>query len=370
MSSKKPHIFFCTDGIFPHSIGGMQRHSLLLLEEMVKQDRATFTVIHPHAGKVLQHIPGIQEIPLNSPVKGNYILHCYNYSKKVFAEIQKYQPDLIYSQGLSVFYGLKKIGSKTIVNPHGLEPFQAISTSDRYRSLPLRMMEAFQFRHAAKVISLGGRLTTILKKYVTDKRNVVVIPNAVNPTPPPERRFDREPLQLLFVGRFASNKGIDLLLETVTRLNNDGYKNKLVFNLVGKGPLYEKITREYRLPNVNYLGFATDEDLFQLYRENDIFVFPTLFEGMPTVVLEAMMAGMPIIVSDTGATAEQVDQSNGFLVEAGNIRALKTAIQQLYSYTPEQRKALSEKSISKVMERFTWEKAAKQHLDLFESMTR
>jgi glycosyltransferase involved in cell wall biosynthesis len=365
---KRPHILFCTDGIFPHGVGGMQRHSALLLEEMVKQDRCDFTVIHPHDKPVLGQLAGIHEIPLNMPMHGNYVLYCYKYSKKVLEEIEKLNPDLIYSQGLSVYSGIDKIGNKTIVNPHGLEPFQAISRGDKFRTFPLRMMERRQFRNAAKVISLGGRLTNILRKETGNKNRVAVIPNAVNPSSPPVRNFDKEPLQLLFVGRFASNKGIDILMEAVKQLNEEGYQKKLHFNLVGKGPLYEKITKEYTLPNVSYLGFASDEQLTELYRSNDLFVFPTLYEGMPTVVLEAMMAGMPVIVSDTGATAEQVDRSNGFLIEAGNIRSLKAAIQQFYAYTPEERQGLSEKSLEKVNARFTWEKAAKQHLDLFESM--
>lgn len=367
MTKRKPHILFCTDGIFPHSIGGMQRHSLLLLEEMIKYNRADITVVHPHADKVLTHLPSVNEIPLNFPLKGNYILHLYRYSKKVFEQIQKINPDVVYSQGLSVFYGIKKIGRKTVVNPHGLEPFQALTQGDKLRSLPLKKMESYQFQHAAKVISLGGRLTKIIAGEVNDMRKVAVIPNAVNYANAPVRDFNKTPLQFLFVGRFASNKGIDILMETIDRLNNEGYRDKLYFNIVGKGPLYDKITSQYNFPNVKFVGFASDEDLVKLYRENDVFVFPTLFEGMPTVVLEAMMAGMPIIVSDTGATAEQVDRNNGFLVEAGNMRALKTAIQQLYSYSPEEREKLSQNSIARVKEKFTWDKAALQHLDLFDT---
>lgn len=367
MSKIKPHIFFCTDGIFPHSIGGMQRHSLLLLEEMVKYDRARFTVVHPHDKKVLTHLPGVEEIPLNRPMQGNYLSYLYRYSKAVYKEIENHNPDVVYSQGLSVFYNISKIGHKTIVNPHGLEPFQAISSIDKLKSLPLKLMETWQFRNAAKVISLGGRLTKILQGVVHDRRNVVVIPNAINKATPPVRNFDHSPLKCLFVGRFASNKGIDVLMETISRINTEGYLSKYHFTLVGKGPLYDNITKNYALPNVTFTGFASDEDLFRLYRENDIFVFPTLFEGMPTVVLEAMMAGMPIIVSDTGATAELVDYRNGALLEAGNIRALKTALQQMYSITPEERKHLSENSIEKVLSKFTWDKVAEKHLELFES---
>ncbi|MGV2336128.1 MAG UNVERIFIED_CONTAM: glycosyltransferase family 4 protein [Planctomycetaceae bacterium] len=46
-----------------------------------------------------------------------------------------------------------------------------------------------------------------------------------------------------------------------------------------------------------------------------MFVFPTRFEGMPTVVLEAMAAAMPIIVSETGATGEFVSSDNGYLIK-------------------------------------------------------
>ena len=88
---------------------------------------------------------------------------------------------------------------------------------------------------------------------------------------------------------------------------------------------------------------------------------------MPTVVLEAMSASMPIIVTDTGATAELVDSDNGFLIETANVRALKWAIQRYYQLKPEEKKALSEKSYQKVVEKFTWEKVARQHLDLFDN---
>jgi glycosyltransferase involved in cell wall biosynthesis len=195
-----------------------------------------------------------------------------------------------------------------------------------------------------------------------------VLPNAVNPGPVPPRDFSKDHLQLLFVGRFAFNKGINVLCEAIRQLNLEGYKNKLVFNLVGKGPLYEKYLKEYDFPNINFVGFADDDQLTRLYNENDLFVFPTLFEGMPTVVLEAMAVGMPIIVSDTGATAELVDNGNGYLIEKDNVRSLRWAIQSYYQLNEAQRQALSNKSREKVLNRFTWPKVAEQHIELFEKL--
>jgi glycosyltransferase involved in cell wall biosynthesis len=78
-----------------------------------------------------------------------------------------------------------------------------------------------------------------------------------------------------------------------------------------------------------------------------------------------MASGMPVIVSDTGATAALVDHDNGFLIEKNNVRALKCALQALYMLTPEKRKSLSDASFEKVKNNFTWPAVAKMHAELF-----
>ena len=366
----RKQIIFCTDGFFPHAIGGMQRHSSLLLNELALSNEFDLIVVHSHKNAVLDQLPNVKEYPLNFDLFNlkylNYLYKCYQFSKEVYKVIQQYPEAIIYAQGFAVWYGLKKIGHRVIVNPHGLEPFQTIEFKDKIITSTYRIVERFQFKYAAKVVSLGGRLTEILKKVVVDAKNkVVVLPNAVYAENYQEHNYDKTKLQLLFVGRFAYNKGINVLMEGVRQLNNEGYQNRLQFNIVGKGPLYEQYIREYKFPNVNFIGFADDERLKQLYLENDLFVFPTLFEGMPTVVLEAMAAGMPILVSDTGATSELVNRENGFLIEKNNVRSLKCGIQQFFQLNPEERKTLSKNSYKKVCTKFTWQIVAKKHAELF-----
>jgi glycosyltransferase involved in cell wall biosynthesis len=87
---------------------------------------------------------------------------------------------------------------------------------------------------------------------------------------------------------------------------------------------------------------------------------------MPTVVLEAMAGGMPIVVTDTGATAELVGRENGFLIETNNMRSLKWGIQSFYQLTPEKRLELSLASRRKVLKYFTWPIVAQKHIELFE----
>ncbi|MBL7924541.1 MAG: glycosyltransferase family 4 protein [Bacteroidia bacterium] len=367
MKTGRQQLLFITDGIFPHAIGGMQRHSACLLEALALKDVLDITVVHPHPEKVFKAETRIKEIQVPFDFNGFYIRQCYEYSKLTHRIILEHPEAVVYAQGFSVLYGLPETGHRVIINPHGLEPFQSLTTTEKLKTLPMRYMERYQFRHAARVVSLGGRLTDILQKEISTPSKIAVLPNAVNPGPKPERTFAKDRLELLFVGRFAFNKGINLLMEAVRQLNNEGYQHRLQFNLVGKGPLYEQYRHEYNFDNVNFVGFADDDTLNALYRSNDLFVFPTRFEGMPTVVLEAMAAAMPVIVSDTGATAELVNSDNGFLIEKDNVRALKWAIQRFYQLQPEERLALADCSYQKVQEKFTWPRVAQMHLELFDT---
>jgi glycosyltransferase involved in cell wall biosynthesis len=362
-------IIFCTDGIFPHAIGGMQRHSRLLIEEFLKHKEVNLIVIHPHGRiSVFEPSSSVREIGI-IPKKSSrhYLLDCYRYSKQVFTVLQSFPGAVVYSQGLSVWYGIKKIGSRVILNPHGLEPFQGITFRDKLSTLPLRFIFSHLFRHASKIISLGGRLTEILARQTGKPGKIVYIPNAVNVSVKPDRLFENEKIKLLFVGRFAHNKGIDILIEAIRQLNASGYESKLQFTLVGKGPLYDKITAGYRASNLHYAGFADDEQLRNFYTTHDIMVFPTLFEGMPTAVLEAMSYGMPVIVTDTGATTVLVNENNGYIIEKNNVDSLKNAIAGYVSLNAEKKKLLSENSFRKVKEEFTWPLIAEKYLELFRS---
>lgn len=363
-------IVFCTDGIFPHAVGGMQRHSRLLIEELAGNKQLNIIVIHPHGNNAVFDSPlSIREIGI-IPKKssGNYLLDCWRYSKQVNVALQSFPGAVIYSQGLSVWSGIKKTGSRVIINPHGLEPFQGITLRDKFTTLPLRIVFKYLFRHAAKVISLGGKLTPILAKQTCDAGKVVVIPNAVNIRQKPLRAFHADKTKLLFVGRFAHNKGIEILIESIRQLNAEGNESKLEFTLAGKGPLFEKITSSYRASNLRYAGFAGDEDLKNFYRTHDVMVFPTLFEGMPTVVLEAMSYAMPVIVTDTGATAELVDESNGYIIEKNSVQSLKSAVMSYVSLSAVEKMRLSENSFLKVKDNFTWQQVSQKHIELFGSL--
>lgn len=362
---RKIKVLFCTDGIFPQLVGGMQRHSRLLIEALAHYDDLELTVIHPHPQKVFDSKYGINEISLKGKDPDKvYLLEAYRYSQRVFEVAQKLDDYIIYSQGLSVWYGIERLRYRLIINPHGLEPFQGITIKDNLIGVPFRHIFSKLFNNARYVVSLGGKLTSILQNQIrTNKTAVVVLPNAV--TEPESEHVTLhaagDQLTALFVGRFAANKGIHVLMKAIQELNDEGTGRQIRFLLAGKGPLYEHYVAMNNQSNVEFLGFVTDEQLADLYAKSDFFVLPTLFEGMPTVVLEAMSNGLPVIVSNVGATAELVNQTNGFLIKKNSVKELKKAIVQFTKLSHKEREGLGKNSLQKVKEEFTWNKVAERH---------
>ncbi len=365
MKLSKIKLAFCTYGIFPHMVGGTQRHSRLLIEELSKYD-IEIVVFHPHEEKIFTEYSNVVEIYIPDIDKNkNYLTESYKYSKRIYNYLKDMPEHIIYSQGLSVWYGIKQLENTTIVNPHGLEPYQAISIKDKLIAVPFKKIFNYIFRNANYVISLGGGLSDILKRIIKEQK-IIVLPNGVNlPKSYDPIVKNTDIIELLFVGRFASNKGIDLLLQAATELNNEGFSDKIIYNLAGQGPLWETLQRKYNLPNIIFHGLVSDDKLSNLYKTNHIFVLPTLFEGMPTVVHEAMTHHLPIIVSNVGATAEQVDEANGYLIERNNKQALKDAIIDFIKLSPENKKKMGEASLQKIKNNFLWKVIAKKHYNLF-----
>lgn len=365
-------VLFCTDGIFPHEVGGMQRHSRLLVEALAKTGEVELVVVHPHVGEaIFADFEQVKEIALEPmPGKKHYFFELKDYSRRVLEVAEAHPNHLIYSQGLSIWAGMSKVAHRTIVNPHGLEPYQTLSWKDHLKTWPYRRVFNRLFRTCKATVSLGGRLSDILKTRVARPDQLVVLPNATNPIDQPQATLIKsksEPFRFMFVGRFAYNKGIDILLKAVAQLNAEGLQEAFSLDLSGKGPLFEEMKAQFPLPNALFRGFVSDEDLAQAYLDNHVFVLPTLFEGMPTVILEAMARAMPIIVTDVGATLELVGDDNGVIIEKQDVDDLAKAMRKYIQMNPTELAQQSAVSFDKFMTRFSWEAVARLHLDLFQA---
>jgi glycosyltransferase involved in cell wall biosynthesis len=364
------HVVLCTDGIFPQAMGGMQRHSRLLAEHLARTGDVKLTVIHPHEQRVFDPTLGINEVRIADIDKEKlYLRELWRYSERVGEKLMELKPDVIMSQGFCVWKGVDRFGDRLIVHPHGLEMFQMLTRKERMLGWPFRAALKHIARNSAVAISLGGKLTGILLKLVKGSNcRVVVLPNATEvPATPTAPTTATGPLSMLFVGRFAFNKGLDVLMTVAQRLVHEGKAGLVRFDLAGDGPLLAQYQQAGLPPNVRLLGRVNDDQLNTLYSECSAFVLPTRFEGMPTVVLEAMARAKPIIVSDVGASGELVTPHNGYLLPPGDAEALYQAVLAFCERKPEIHAKMGRFSYERVLERFSWPAVTQGYVRLFDT---
>ena len=122
-------------------------------------------------------------------------------------------------------------------------------------------------------------------------KNIYCVPNGVNSSRflPVERKAGRP--RLLYVGRLEKSKGVDRVLNVFKTHNLD-----IEFTIVGSGILENMLND---LPdNVKYMKNISDSELQEIYRNSDIFIFPSTLENFGNVVLEALSSGLYVIASE------------------------------------------------------------------------
>jgi glycosyltransferase involved in cell wall biosynthesis len=134
---------------------------------------------------------------------------------------------------------------------------------------------------------------------------------------PTDRTRNDGPLTFLFAGQISIRKGLPVLLKAWRRA---GLKDARL-ELVGMWNLTPSRQRE--LPaGVSYQGPCSSESLRGIFRQSDVFVFPSFFEGFGLVILEAMACGLPVIATDATAGVDLLDENTGRVFAAGDEDAL------------------------------------------------
>ena len=126
--------------------------------------------------------------------------------------------------------------------------------------------------------------------------------------------FSNSDILLLFVGMNFEIKNLDLVMETLAQCNkNDENPFKLL--VVGKGNRAKYIKKAKELKIFNQVAFAGATSFVQdFYLASDIFIMPSKYDTFGMVVLEAMLAGLPVIISSTVGARDLVDRSCGFVI--------------------------------------------------------
>jgi starch synthase (maltosyl-transferring) len=203
-----------------------------------------------------------------------------------------------------------------------------------------------------------------------------VIPNGVDvatyaAADPADRQalgLPQDAYVVLAVGRLDPQKGLHHLFDAARGLLPRF--PELHFVLVGDGPLHSELkARAEQAPltgRIHLTGWRPDVP--SLLKMGDALVLPSLWEGMPNVVLEAMAAGLPVVASRVEGVAELViPEQTGLLVSPGAAGELESAISRLLA-DPERGRVMGRNGQVRVSAHFSWETMVERYVSLYEHL--
>lgn len=246
------------------------------------------------------------------------------------------------------------------------------------RSKGVYQQTLFALKENDQVITVSRRLQDEAETMHQDVR-IQTIYNGFYPDQfrPGDQTVARKKLDLpmdkkicLFVGNLYPVKGLSYLLQAFSKLASHTDQVQLV--LVGDGKLKSPLQREANTlgigPVVSFMGRRPYDEIPTWLQSADVVVLSSLSEGLPSILLESMACGKPMIATDVGGIAEILqDGETGRLVPARNVEKLANALTDLLVHQADQVKEMGEKAYQ-ASQAFTWNENAKQTVSIYQQV--
>ena len=248
----------------------------------------------------------------------------------------------------------------------GLDP-EVERTHRRIRWLRQKILHS-----ARAIVANSSNLAELSAR--TDPFDVAVIPNGVDsdlfrPHAAATSSESETPFRILFAGRLREQKNLTLLLDELARLRREGV-TAFRLDVAGDGPLgpamHKRAEHLGLSENIVWHGWVTKPELGALYQTADCFVNPSLYEGLPNTVLEAMASGLPVIASRVAGNDTLVaSRETGLLFDLEEPRQLGDALTTLLADRAAARQ-MGARGRARVVERFSWQVVADAYLRLLD----
>jgi glycosyltransferase involved in cell wall biosynthesis len=295
--------------------------------------------------------------------------------------ILKSNYDLIHAHSYGYFQvnisGLNKRLRDTpfVLTPHFHPPWSMWGGDKRkqLRKIYDKLMAPPVLNAVDRIIGVSHHEMELLQQIIKfDTSKIRYIPNGIDfsrfePIPSPKlfiQKYKPKGNKILYVGRLASNKGLEVLVAAAPQVLKEHPDTTFIF--VGedegmKDTLVEQAKKLGIQKNLMFTGHVKDESLFlSAYACCDVFVLPSEYEAFGIVLLEAQACKKPVIGTRVGGVPEAIGKEGaGIVVEFNDHNALADAINRLLS-DKNLRKKMGEIGRKRVREHFTWEKVVNQ----------
>lgn len=258
--------------------------------------------------------------------------------------IFRFQPDIIHIHtGSRLFFFRRSIdllfakilAKKVILHVHGAAFESFWEESGRIVRYYIRTI----LQLADTIVALSFGWKEKIGRMKRSKKDIWVVPNGIvtqTLRPLPERRSEVSDnlVKVLFLGSLGRRKGLYDLMDVIPDIIKLRPKSRFIIVGSEESPgiiqeLSAAIPAQY-CSHVHFRGPLLGRDKIKEYKEADIFVLPSYAENFPLVMLEAMAAGLPLIITRVGAVPDVIKHEvNGLLIDPGDKKALKESILRL-----------------------------------------
>jgi glycosyltransferase involved in cell wall biosynthesis len=323
--------------LFPPFLGGAERQAYQLAKKLVERG-IEVAILTRH----------FSHLPRSEAMEGVVVYRhirtigwrmffgiSYLWSVLLFLCVHRRSYDIIHCHQLHGFHTLAAVWFKWLFGKKVMVKVSSTGITSDFLSLQeITFGRYFLYwaRKVDRIIAICSEATKEIMAHGFDSDNIEEIPNGVNSEyfSPGAARAPSALRTITFVGRLDRCKGISFLLNAFKELRDE--KRALRLCIVGDGPersALKALCNELGVTDSVEFKGETPEVLTE-YRKADIFVLPSLSEGLSNVVLEAMSCGLPVVATKVGGAVDVVkDGITGLLVEPGNVDQLKDALRKM-----------------------------------------
>jgi glycosyltransferase involved in cell wall biosynthesis/peptidoglycan/xylan/chitin deacetylase (PgdA/CDA1 family) len=324
------------------------------------------------------------EIAQDAGLEVHLIAEGFRFDLRVVSElvelIKRIRPDLIQTHSVKSHFLVRSSG---LARKHPWVAFHHGYTSTDVKMRVYNQLDRWSLRGARRIITVSNAFARQLQENGIGADKIRIVQNAVDPAcfrgqDPVEVKMLRQRLgicdgsrMVLAVGRLSAEKGHVHLLQAFAMLVRDHQEHDARLVMVGDGPEGPALFRMAASLGLGERVIMTGHigDTRPYYLAADVMALPSLTEGSPNVLLEAMAAGVPVAASRVGGVPEIItDGVSGLLVEARDSGALFSALHTLLA-DPRLSESLAENAKAVVATHYTPVIRARSLIDIYSEVT-
>ncbi len=349
-------VVFVGPKTFPPTIGGIETH-VYELSKRVAAKGFSVTVIVPESTNLPreENFDGVRVVRV-ACLKGRYSLKL-TAMPGIMRELRRRKGAVVHAHDATGGYAsaLCAQRGRLAYTMHGIG-FHEKDWPTPFRQ-GIKMMQRTALRRASKIFCTDQRTLEAIR---ASGRDAELLASGVDVADYDKGRSDRpedyDPGKfiVLFVGRLTRVKGVEVLLETIRRMDPNK-RQEAQFVLIGDGPLDGKVkTAASEMPQIRLLGPIEHSRIKPYFAHADAFVLPSLSEGMPMALLEAMASGLPCVASRVGGVESGMSAEVLKLVTPGDPEELLEALVNTIDDRATGR-ALGDRGRSHVAKNYSWD---------------